>query len=147
MNGKDIEHLMDKFDQSSLKELKIDWNDVNVYFSKLDKHVENSPAINNSNNENSLQSEPDKPATNQSSDNFKLKAPMVGLVYFSPSPEKPVFKEEGDHIKKGEVICVIEAMKVINEIKSTVSGTLVKRLVNNVDMVEYDEPLFEIEED
>ncbi|MCF6514661.1 acetyl-CoA carboxylase biotin carboxyl carrier protein subunit [Lactobacillus sp. S2-2] len=147
MNGKDIEHLMDKFDQSSLKELKIDGNDVNVYFSKLDQKVENTTLKNNSNVENNVQSEDVSNQSSQSNDNYKLKAPMVGLVYFSPSPEKPVFKEEGDHIKKGEVICVIEAMKVINEIKSTVSGTLVKKLVNNGDMIEYDEPLFEIEED
>lgn len=72
---------------------------------------------------------------------------MVGLVYFAPGPDKPAYKAVGDHIKRGETLCAIEAMKLINEVKSPVTGTITKRLVNDGEMVEFDQPMFEIKED
>ncbi|MCT0151171.1 acetyl-CoA carboxylase biotin carboxyl carrier protein subunit [Fructilactobacillus fructivorans] len=72
---------------------------------------------------------------------------MVGILYFAPSPEKPDFKKDGDRVEKGETVCVIEAMKMVNEVKSPISGTIVKRLVDNGSMVEYNEPVYEIKED
>lgn len=80
-------------------------------------------------------------------ENYKLKASMVGLVYFAPGPDKPAYKAVGDHIKRGETLCAIEAMKLINEVKSPVTGTITKRLVNDGEMVEFDQPMFEIKED
>ena len=72
-------------------------------------------------------------------------APIVGTFYRSPSPEASHFVEPGLQIKKGEVLCIIEAMKLMNEIESEVDGTVVKVLVENGQPVEYGEPLFLIE--
>ena len=74
-----------------------------------------------------------------------VKSPMIGTFYRSASPDKPSFVNVGDEIKEGEVICIIEAMKLFNEIESEVSGRIVKILVDNSSPVEYDQPLFLVE--
>jgi acetyl-CoA carboxylase biotin carboxyl carrier protein len=71
-----------------------------------------------------------------------IKAPMIGTLYHSASPDSPSFVEVGDEIKKGQVICIIEAMKLFNEIEAEVAGKIVKVLVDNASPVEYDQPLF-----
>ncbi|MDB5124906.1 MAG: accB [Mucilaginibacter sp.] len=74
-----------------------------------------------------------------------IKSPMIGTFYRSASPEKPIFVNVGDEIKPGAVLCIIEAMKLFNEIESEVSGRIVKVLVDNASPVEYDQPLFLVE--
>ncbi|MFD3000989.1 acetyl-CoA carboxylase biotin carboxyl carrier protein [Pontibacter toksunensis] len=71
-----------------------------------------------------------------------IKAPMIGTFYRASSPDTPIFVNVGDEVKKGQVICIIEAMKLFNEIESEVSGKIVKVLVDNASPVEYDQPLF-----
>lgn len=74
-----------------------------------------------------------------------VKSPMIGTFYRSPGPDKPVFVNVGDTIKKGDKICIIEAMKLFNEIEAEVSGKIVKVLVDDAKPVEYDQPLFLVE--
>jgi len=74
-----------------------------------------------------------------------IKSPMIGTFYRSPGPDKPPFLNVGDKIEKGKVICIIEAMKLFNEIEAEVSGTVVKFLLNDASPVEYDQPLFLID--
>ncbi|NDC42160.1 MAG: acetyl-CoA carboxylase biotin carboxyl carrier protein [Chitinophagia bacterium] len=74
-----------------------------------------------------------------------VKSPMIGTFYRSPSPDKPAFVAVGDDIKAGQVLCIIEAMKLFNEIESEVSGKIVKVLVDDSSPVEYDQPLFLVE--
>ena len=74
-----------------------------------------------------------------------LKAPMIGTFYRSSGPESPAFVQVGDMVEKGQVICIIEAMKLFNEIEAEESGRIVKALVENATPVEYDQPLFLIE--
>ncbi len=74
-----------------------------------------------------------------------IKSPMIGTFYRSASPEKPLFVNVGDEIKEGQVLCIIEAMKLFNEIESEISGRIVKILVDNASPVEYDQPLFLVE--
>ncbi|MEZ4931352.1 MAG: acetyl-CoA carboxylase biotin carboxyl carrier protein [Saprospiraceae bacterium] len=76
---------------------------------------------------------------------LKVKSPMVGTFYRSGSPEKPAYVEIGQSIKKGDVVCIIEAMKLFNEIEAEVSGKVVKVLVDNAKPVEYDQVLFLVE--
>jgi len=86
---------------------------------------------------------PVAPAT--SSDDSKyitIKSPIIGTFYRKPSPDKPVFVEVGTNIKEGDVLCVIEAMKLFNEIESEVTGKIVKVLVDDASPVEFDQPLF-----
>lgn len=71
-----------------------------------------------------------------------IKSPIIGTFYRKPSPDKSVFVEVGDSIKEGDVLCVVEAMKLFNEIESEVSGKIVKVLVDDASPVEFDQPLF-----
>lgn len=73
---------------------------------------------------------------------LEIKSPMVGTFYRAPGPEKPAFVQVGDTVSKGQRICIIEAMKLFNEIESEVSGKIVKVLVDDSTPVEYDQPLF-----
>ena len=74
-----------------------------------------------------------------------LKSPMIGTFYRSSGPDTPVFVQVGDQVEKGQVICIIEAMKLFNEIEAEQAGRIVKVLVENASPVEYDQPLFLIE--
>jgi acetyl-CoA carboxylase biotin carboxyl carrier protein len=74
-----------------------------------------------------------------------IKSPMIGTFYRSASPDKPLFANVGDEIEPGTVLCIIEAMKLFNEIESEISGRIVKILVDNASPVEYDQPLFLVE--
>lgn len=86
------------------------------------------------------------PAAAPSSDKLHtIKSPMIGTFYRSPSPDKPTFVSVGDEIKPGQTICIIEAMKLFNEIESEVSGKVVKVLVDDSSPIEYDQPMFMIE--
>ncbi len=86
------------------------------------------------------------PQADQSGDNYiKVKSPMVGTFYRSGSPEKPSYVQVGDVVAKGSVLCIIEAMKLFNEIESEVSGKIVKVLIDDSSPVEYDQPLFLID--
>ena len=71
-----------------------------------------------------------------------VKSPMIGTFYRKPSPDKPMFVEVGSTISKGDVVCVIEAMKLFNEIEAEISGKIVKILVDDMSPVEFDQPLF-----
>jgi acetyl-CoA carboxylase biotin carboxyl carrier protein len=81
-------------------------------------------------------------ATEDDSKYVTVKSPIIGTFYRKPSPDKPSFVEVGDTIKEGDVLCVIEAMKLFNEIESEVSGTIVKVIVDDSSPVEFDQPLF-----
>lgn len=90
------------------------------------------------------QPEPQKntPVTADESKYVTIKSPMIGTFYRSPGPDKPPFVNVGDTIKPGSVICIIEAMKLFNEIESEISGKIIKVLVDDAKPVEYDQPLF-----
>ena len=81
----------------------------------------------------------------EASNLITIKSPMIGTFYRSSSPDKPSFVNVGDEVGTGKVVCIIEAMKLFNEIESEVSGKIVKILVDNASPVEYDQPLFLVE--
>ncbi|MBF0445179.1 MAG: acetyl-CoA carboxylase biotin carboxyl carrier protein [Magnetococcales bacterium] len=85
-------------------------------------------------------------ATEVKIDGITINSPMVGTIYLAPSPESPLFVAVGDIVKKGQVVCIVEAMKLMNEIESEVSGRVVSILKDNASPVEYGEPLFQLEE-
>lgn len=82
------------------------------------------------------------PAVDDNSKYVTVKSPIIGTFYRKPAPDKPMFVEVGSTIGKGDVLCVIEAMKLFNEIESEVSGKIVKVLVDDSSPVEFDQPLF-----
>ena len=87
----------------------------------------------------------EKPAEPAKSTQIKVTSPIVGTFYRSSSPDKPSYVEVGDTVKKGQVLCIIEAMKLMNEIESESAGKIVQILVDNGHPVEYGQPLFVIE--
>ena len=87
-------------------------------------------------------SAPAKPDADDTSKYVEIKSPMIGTFYRSPKPEDPSFVNVGDTISAGDKVCIVEAMKLFNEIESEISGTIVKVLVDNASPVEYDQPLF-----
>ena len=76
---------------------------------------------------------------------IEIKSPMIGTFYRSSAPDKPAFIEVGSEIKVGDKVCIVEAMKLFNEIESEVSGRIVKILVNDMSPIEFDQPLFLVE--
>ena len=96
-------------------------------------HVAAAPAVTDA---------PAAPAADDSAKYITVKSPIIGTFYRKPAPDKPMFVEVGSTIGKGDVLCVIEAMKLFNEIESEVSGKIVKILVDDSSPVEFDQPLF-----
>lgn len=88
---------------------------------------------------------PEEKKEKTSNNNIIIKSPMIGTFYRSPNPESDPFVNEGDSIKVGQTICIVEAMKLFNDIESEVSGKIVKILVDDNSPVEYDQPLFEVD--
>jgi len=86
-----------------------------------------------------------KPAEAKADNLVTIKSPMIGTFYRSPGPDKPSFVNVGDDVTVGKVVCIIEAMKLFNEIESEVSGKIVKILVDDASPVEYDQPLYLVE--
>jgi acetyl-CoA carboxylase biotin carboxyl carrier protein len=91
-----------------------------------------------------IETAPEKESENEedNSNYFTIKSSMIGTFYRSSSPENPSFVNVGDTIKEGDTICIIEAMKLFNEIESEVSGTIIKVLVDDATPIEFDQPLF-----
>lgn len=87
----------------------------------------------------------EKPASGDTSNYLAIKSPMVGTFYRSPSPDKPAYVKVGDVVGKGDVVCIVEAMKLFNEIESELSGRIVKVLVEDAQPVEYDQALYLID--
>ncbi|MEX2601658.1 MAG: acetyl-CoA carboxylase biotin carboxyl carrier protein [Balneolaceae bacterium] len=88
-----------------------------------------------------------KESDNGGADGTEVRSPIVGTFYRSPSPDEDVFVSEGDRIEEGETLCIVEAMKIMNEIESEFSGVVVKILAEDGQPVEFDQPLFIIKKD
>ena len=87
----------------------------------------------------------DSSKDDETSNYIEIKSPIIGTLYRKPSPDKPAFVKVGDTISAGDTVCIIEAMKLFNEVESEVSGTIVKVLVEDSSPVEFDQPLFLID--
>jgi acetyl-CoA carboxylase biotin carboxyl carrier protein len=85
------------------------------------------------------------PAAPKAENLITIKSPMIGTFYRRPSPDKPLLADVGTDVTAGKVVCIIEAMKLFNEIESEISGTIVKVLVEDASPVEFDQPLFLVE--
>ncbi|MGB3179828.1 MAG: acetyl-CoA carboxylase biotin carboxyl carrier protein [Cyclobacteriaceae bacterium] len=161
MKAKEIQELIDFISQSGLDEVNIETEEFKLKVKKYsDARMQPaSPAPSapaaapasqpaSSQNNSSAQPQPsasDESKTSGESDDSKyltVKSPMIGTFYRSSSPDSPAFVNVGDKVNAGETVCIVEAMKLFNEIESEVSGTIVKVLIENASPVEYDQPLF-----
>ena len=157
MNTKDIQQLIDFISQSGLDEVNIETNDLKIsvkrYGSGVAMAAPATPAALAPASQPPSAAVPATPAIAASapvpkvdtSNYITIKSPMIGTFYRSATPESPLFVEVGDSVSEGKVVCIIEAMKLFNEIESEVSGRVVKILVENATPVEYDQPLFLVE--
>ena len=151
MNIKEIQQLIKFVAKSGVSEVKIESKDLklSVKTGKTPTIVQSDPQVVYSapvHNEPVVewQNEENNEATSSKEDEglITIKSPIIGTFYRKPSPDKPNFIEVGDSISEGSVLCVVEAMKLFNEIESECSGKIVKILVDDASPVEFDQPLF-----
>jgi len=152
MNLDEIKALIEMLKDSDITDLQVETGDAKVrlkrekHFTSIELPRYGAPAP-----QPHYQPEPaaaGRQASAPAEDTQRLitvTAPLVGTFYRASSPDSPFFVEVGDRVKKGQVLCIVEAMKLMNEIESDVDGVLVKCLVDNASPVEYGEPLFLIE--
>ncbi|MBD8490318.1 acetyl-CoA carboxylase biotin carboxyl carrier protein [Echinicola sp. CAU 1574] len=149
MKAKEIQELIDFISNSGLAEVKIETDELKLSIKKNSeiqtvKAVEAAPvapSVAPAPAAAPAAETPAAPAADTSS-YVEIKSPMIGTFYTTPNPDSDAFVHVGDTIKSGQTVCIIEAMKLFNEIESEVSGKIVKILVENASPVEYDQPLF-----
>lgn len=162
MDINEIKKLLKVFDNSTATEMEIDetgMGGAKIWLAKTMMLPEGMPMASMpqmqmaipaqqavSVNDDNYEPMTEKPKEAPRSENtYEVKAPMVGTFYRAPSPDADSYVKVGDVISQGTVLCIIEAMKLMNEIESEVSGKVVKILVDNAQAVEYNQPLFLIE--
>ena len=148
MNVKEIKEMVNLMNDNGLVELEIEKEGMRIRLKKTSSGVEgyNGPIVveRQAIGETAARqiAEPVKEAPVKT---VEVKSPMVGTFYRSPSPEAAAYVEVGQSIEPGQVICIIEAMKLMNEIKSEVRGKILEVLVDNAEPVEFGQPIFLIE--
>ncbi|PKB16962.1 acetyl-CoA carboxylase biotin carboxyl carrier protein [Flavobacterium sp. 5] len=154
MDLKEIQNLIKFVANSGVAEVKLEMDDVKITIrTTLEGNVTEATYVQQLPIQNALpQAAPQQivpvaatPAAAEpveKNNYITIKSPIIGTFYRKPSPDKPMFVEVGKTIAKGDVLCVIEAMKLFNEIESEVSGKIVKILVDDMSPVEFDQPLF-----
>lgn len=157
MKAKEIMDLIDFISKSDLDEVNIETQEFKIAVRKNSpvtitpasntiSTVEASPAVKASLPQDVQQPVAGEAASPATATNLiEIKSPMIGTFYRSGSPSVPPFVSEGDRITAGQPLCIIEAMKLFNEIESEITGTIVKVLVENSTPVEFDQPLFLID--
>ena len=152
MNNKEIQQLIKFVSKSGVNEVKIESKDfkISIKTGSTTKVVQSEPLMISPQPISQApvapviesQSNTEDTTTNQDDNLITIKSPIIGTFYRRPSPDKPNFVEVGDSISEGNVLCVVEAMKLFNEIESECSGKIVKILVEDASPVEFDQPLF-----
>lgn len=154
MKAKEIRDLIDFISNSGLAEVNIETEEFKIAVKKnssvsvVENPVQSAPAPTRSAEAPAHQTGAPAAAPSedsQSSNLLEIKSPMIGTFYESPNPEAGPFVKVGDTVKQGQTVCIVEAMKLFNEIESEVSGKIVKILVDNASPVEFDQPLFLVE--
>ena len=155
MKAKEIKELINFIANSGLDEVNIETDEIKLHVKKQSEVVmkaieQAAPVVQQpvavpQQTSTSQESKPVKeeaPKEDSSNNYITIKSPMIGTFYRSSSPDSDPFVNVGDNVSSGSVVCIIEAMKLFNEIESEVSGKIVKVLVENASPVEYDQPLF-----
>ncbi len=143
----DVYKLMEKFENSGLGELRLEIDDTKLVLKKEKNILVNSCVEVPSKETGNVEKKDTKKMDIADESGFEIKSKIAGTFYRAESPESAPFVVEGQHVEKGDVLGMIEAMKMMNNIQSPVSGTVKKIVANNEEVVGYDELLFVIEED
>ncbi|MDD4908513.1 MAG: acetyl-CoA carboxylase biotin carboxyl carrier protein [Candidatus Omnitrophica bacterium] len=149
MNIKEIKEMISLMNENGLVELEVEKEGLRVRLKKTSSGGEASamgPIIIEKERISQAQSAPasreEARGKETPANTIEIKAPMVGTFYRAPSPESPPYVEVGQVIEPGQVICIIEAMKLMNEIKSEVKGKIIEIQVDNTEPVEFGQPMF-----
>lgn len=144
MELKDVKELLKAFDESNSSYLSVEIDNTKI---KLKKYCEQGPVVENAtrvveqmtpaHNNDNVDNSPEIQI-----DGEQVLAPLVGVFYAAPSPEEDAYVQVGDIVKKGQVLCLIEAMKMMSEITAPKDGVIKKIFVKNQDVVEFEQPLF-----
>jgi acetyl-CoA carboxylase biotin carboxyl carrier protein len=160
MDIKEIQNLIKFVAKSGASEVKLEMDDIKitiktgpdpdnaaVYYAPVAPQLPQAPTANVGEARPVTETAPavTAPAATENSKYITIKSPIIGTFYRKPSPDKPLFVEVGQTIAEGDVLCIIEAMKLFNEIESEVSGKVIKILVDDSSPVEFDQPLFLID--
>ena len=150
MNIKEIKELINLMNENGLVEIEIEKDGMRIRLKKAGADMEASAGQTIVIEKTGLSPTQTKEGTPESIEKLatktvEIKAPMVGTFYRTPSPEAPPYVEVGQVIEPGQVICIIEAMKLMNEIKSEIKGKILEILVDNIEPVEFGQPMFLIE--
>ncbi|PIE97401.1 MAG: acetyl-CoA carboxylase, biotin carboxyl carrier protein [Polaribacter sp.] len=146
MDVKEIQNLIKFVAKSGASEVKLEMEDIKITI-KTELAKKETTIV-----QTAPQAIPQIPVTSEitekeedTSKYLTIKSPIIGTFYRKPSPDKPMFVEVGTQVNEGDTVCIIEAMKLFNEIESEVSGKIVKVLVDDASPVEFDQPLFLVE--
>lgn len=135
-----IKQIMSEFDQSNITKMKVEIDDLKIELEKESEKVEYVKPV-----EKEKEVIEDKQIKQEQATGTAVKSPIVGVFYSASSPESEPYVTVGKNVKKGDIVCIIEAMKVMNEIKAPCDGTVTSILVENEALVEYDQALMVIE--
>ena len=135
-----IKQIMSEFDQSNVTKMKVEIDDLKIELEKESEKVEYVKPV-----EKEKEVIEDKQIKQEQATGTAVKSPIVGVFYSASSPESEPYVTVGKNVKKGDIVCIIEAMKVMNEIKAPCDGTVTSILVDNEALVEYDQALMVIE--
>lgn len=157
MDYKAIQELIKSLDESKLTYLEVESEGIHLTLKKetekivsikdtaaVDMTASNKVQLMQIEKTENQEELPKAEAKQEEENGVIVTSPIVGTVYLAPSPERPDFVEIGSEVKKGDTLCIIEAMKLMNEIESEADGTVVDIYVGNEQMIEYGQPLFKI---
>ncbi|WP_396155913.1 acetyl-CoA carboxylase biotin carboxyl carrier protein [Flavobacterium sp.] len=152
MDLKEIQNLIKFVSNSGVAEVKLETGDIKITIrTTLEGNSPDITYVQQAPMQQAIAAAPSSPApsspvaavpSDENSKYITIKSPMIGTFYRKPAPDKPTFVEVGSTIGKGDVLCVVEAMKLFNEIEAEISGKIVKILVDDMSPVEFDQPLF-----
>jgi len=148
MDLRKIKKLIEMLQESDLNEIEVKEGEESVRINRKGESVNNSTQFISQNKLDNLSKDQIFEEDNKDLVNLiDVKSPMVGTFYRSPAPDKPPFVEIGQKIKVGDTLCIVEAMKMMNQVKSEFNGTIKHILVENAQPVEFDEVIITLEKD
>lgn len=150
MDIREIQRLIKMIERSPITEFEIEEKGLKIRISKIENHGEPtvvySPSLSPAAPQlPTAEPSPALPPAAPKAGVVEVKSPMVGTFYRTPSPDADTYVRVGDHIEPGRVLCIVEAMKLMNEIESEVSGTIIEILAENAQPVEFDQVLFRVD--
>ncbi|MFA5311181.1 MAG: acetyl-CoA carboxylase biotin carboxyl carrier protein [Candidatus Omnitrophota bacterium] len=149
MNIKEIKEMVNLMNDNGLMELEIEKDGMRIRLKKTSAGSEgfSGPVVFERERVTDAAAKQSQLAAREASSikSVEIKSPMVGTFYRAPSPEAPAYTEVGQNVEPGQVICIIEAMKLMNEIKAEVKGKILEVLVDNAEPIEFGQPIFLIE--